>query len=311
MNIEIIEETFSCSDNPQLNLSNIRGSVTIQASEGGMISVKAHKHLNTGDGENTLVELGQTDDGTVVVRTRYDYKGFRFFQKWVPCKVDYEIRVPEKCSLKVRGVSSSASIAGINGTQDISSVSGDVNLQDLAGELRIKVVSGDVFGEKLSGISKLETVSGDITINKSNISKISGKTVSGDLIIESLMGDGPHDFNSVSGDIRLYLPRGRGVTISSSSLSGSIRNSLTSSQSSHTRNKHRIQIEGGGIEINHNSVSGDIFLIGENNHATSPTEEDQLLVEEPTQSVSAILEQINRGELSVDQAVEMLASESG
>ena len=125
------------------------------------------------------------------------------------------------------------------------------------------------------------------------------------------MGDGPFDFNSVSGDIKLYLPGGRGATVTSSSLSGNIRNSLTSTQSNHTRKVHRIEIEGGGIEINHSSISGDIFLMGESGNGTPQVKEDLLPDEEPAQSRSEILEQVNRGDLSVDQAVEMLAGETG
>lgn len=311
MSIQTIEETFECPDSPRLSLSNIRGSVNIQAGEDRTISVVAYKHTDTGDEENTHVELSQIKDGTVKVSTRYNHKGFRFFRKWVPCKVDYEVRVPEECSLKVRGVSNSASIQGIDGIHDISSVSGDVDLHALAGEIKIKVVSGDVQAEKLSGLMRLETVSGHIKIKGSEISSVSGKTVSGDVVIESPMGDGPFDFNSVSGDIKLYLPGGQGAMVTSSSLSGNIRNSLTSSQSNHTRNKQRTEIEGGGVEINHSSVSGDIFLMRESDNSIPQLKEDLLPFEEPDQSRSEILEQVNRGEMSVDQAVEMLASDSG
>jgi hypothetical protein len=311
MSIKTIEETFSCPDSPRLSLANIRGSVNIQAREAGRISVKARKHLTSGDEENTHIELSQSSDGTVKVSTRYNHKGFRFFRKWVPCKVDYEIRVPKDCALKVRGVSNSARIEGITGTHDISSVSGDVELHSLAGELMLKTVSGDAQGEMISGRVRLETVSGDIKIKKSDISKITGKTVSGDLFAETPLREGPYDFNSVSGDIKLYLPGVQGVTVTSSSIFGNIRNSLTSTQSNHSRRTHRIEIEGGGVEIHHSSVSGDIFLAGENNNGASPAEQALLSEAAPARSRAEILDQVNQGELSVDQAVDLLASDSG
>jgi hypothetical protein len=260
MSTQTIEETFECPDSARLSLSNIRGSVNIQAGKGGKISVVARKHLNTGDEENTLIELSQTNDGTVKVNTRYDHKGFRFFRKWVPCKVDYEVRVPEQCTLKVRGVSNSASIDGINGISDIS--------------------------------------------------KITGKTVSGDMLVETPLGNGPYDFNSVSGDIKLYLPSLRGATVTSSSLSGNIWNSIASSQSNYSRNTHKIEIEGGGVEINHGSVSGDLFLDSENINDPSGNESEEIPSENRSQTRTDILERVDRGEMSVDQALQMIASNS-
>jgi hypothetical protein len=288
MSTQTIEETFECPDSARLSLSNIRGSVNIQAGKGGKISVVARKHLNTGDEENTLIELSQTNDGTVKVNTRYDHKGFRFFRKWVPCKVDYEVRVPEQCTLKVRGVSNSASIDGINGIHDISSVSGEVKIRGLTGELTLKTVSGDVQGEMLSG----------------------PKTVSGDMLVETPLGNGPYDFNSVSGDIKLYLPSLRGATVTSSSLSGNIWNSIASSQSNYSRNTHKIEIEGGGVEINHGSVSGDLFLDSENINDPSGNESEEIPSENRSQTRTDILERVDRGEMSVDQALQMIASNS-
>ena len=234
MSINTIEETFNCPESPRLRLSNIRGSVKIQAGEDDVISVIGRKHINTGDEDNTHIELSQSSDGTVKVSTCYTHKGLRFFRKWIPCKVDFEIRVPKECSLKVRGVSNSTRIEGITGTHDISSVSGDVELGSLAGEISLKVVSGDAQGELISGSVRLNSVSGDIKLQRSDISKITGKTVSGDLLVETPLGDGPYDFNAVSGDIQLHLSSLRGATVNSSSLSGDIKTSLPKSQSNHT-----------------------------------------------------------------------------
>jgi hypothetical protein len=309
MSIKTIEETFSCPESPHLSLSNIRGSVNIQPGEPDEISVIAHKHINTGDEENTHIELSQTNDGRVKVRTRYNHKGWRFFRKWVPCKVDYVIQVPQECTLKIRGVSNSTSIEGIMGIHDITSVSGELELLSLGGEVKIKTVSGDVHGKKISGPVRLDSVSGDIKLRDSDIPSLTGKTVSGDLYIESPLGDGPYDFNSVSGDIKLFLSSVRGATVTSSSLSGDIRSSLTATQSQHSRKDHSLEIEGGGVEIQHSSVSGDIILLGENN-VTPPAEQEILTEEEPAPSRGEILDRINRGELSVDQAVEILGSDT-
>ncbi len=91
MSVETIEKTFDCPDSPHLTLSNIRGSVKIQPGDNGAIAVTAAIHNDSGDQENTRIEISQADDGSVKIYTRYDHMGFRFNRKWYPCKVDYEV----------------------------------------------------------------------------------------------------------------------------------------------------------------------------------------------------------------------------
>ena len=246
---------FICSDTPGLTLSNIRGSVKIQPAQNGQITVIASKNVKSGDAENTRVELSQSADGSVKAFTHYDKSGIRFLSTWRPCKVDYDVRVPEDCSLKLRGVSNSAVIEGISGRMDLSTVSGDLDCRALSGEFKVKTVSGDISGESLSGPIQLEAVSGDIKLKNCDFPSMKGKTVSGDMLAETPLGDGPYDFNAVSGDIKLEIPPSLGVTIHSSSLSGDIRTMSQISSSNQSRNNRKVDLHGGGVEIHHQSVS--------------------------------------------------------
>jgi hypothetical protein len=310
MNVETIGKTFSCPDTAKLYLSNIRGSVRIQAGDINEITLTADKHLDTGDDENTQIELTQSSDGLVKVETRYNRNGFWFFNIWPPCKVDYRVSVPKDCALKVRGVSNSAWVEGTSRGLDLATVSGDVEIRSLSGELKLKSVSGDVLGEAISGSTHLNTVSGDIKLSKSDIPALKGKTVSGDLLVETPLGDGSYDFKSVSGDVELHLSSKRGVTVTSSSLSGKIRTSLASSDTYLSRNHRQVKIAGGGVEIHHNSVSGDIFLVRGTEVSALMDGQDTEITEKPSQKRTDILDQIGRGELSVDQALQILAGDS-
>ena len=310
MSVETIEKSFSCPDSPSLSLSNIRGSVKIHPGDDGVIAIVAVKHLGSGEEENTSVEMSQSDDGSVEVKTRYDHKGIRFFRSWIPCKVDYKVSVPKDCSLKVRGVSNSTRIEDISGKFDISTVSGELELSSLSGEIRLRTVGGDVQGEAIFGPTRLDTVSGDINLKKSDIPVLKGKTVSGDLVVETPLGDGPYNFKAVSGDIELVIAPLRGATITSSSLSGNIRTSLEPSYTNHFRNHHKIDLEGGGVEIHHKSVSGDLFLVSGNKNGAPRNVEDMILDEDRPQTRTDILEQVDRGELSVEQALQMFKGES-
>jgi len=306
MNIEVIEKSFDTGEKASLRLSNIRGTVNIQAGDRGVIKIRAEKNLDSGDEKSTKIELSQDDKGRVFATTRYDHNGFRFFRWNVPCKVDYDVLVPENCDLKIRGVSNATRIEGISGVLDISTVSGDLELRSLNGELSIKAVSGDVQGKQVNGATRIDTVSGDLDLKLSNIPSLQAKTVSGDLSLETPLGEGPYDFNAVSGNIRMELSQLTGFAVESSSLSGDLRSQIPFSSSNHTRNHHRIEVLGGGVEMRHKSVSGDFYL--------DSTDEIELSAELPSPisdevedlPPSEVLARIERGELSVDEAVGIL-----
>lgn len=307
MTTETVERTFDCSESPHLALSNIRGSVSIQSGEDGKIVVVASKHINSGDVEYTRVDLSQSEDGVVNVSTRYDVSGFSIFRFRRPCKVDYNVRVPKNCSLKVRGISNTASVEGISGKVDISSVSGELECRSLAGEIKLNTVSGDVSGKMISGPGKLTTVSGDVQLKNSDFPALKAKTVSGDMLIETPLGEGPYDFNAVSGDFKLSIPHSVGVTVISSSLSGDVRTSSKVSSERHSRNPKRVEIGGGGVEIHHHSVSGDLFLVIENDNGDPGGFRKDIERENSTLTRSEVLDRIASGELSVDEAVGMFA----
>ncbi len=305
MTTEVIEKTFTCPDTPGLILSNIRGSVKIQAAQNGQITVIASKKNKSGDAENTHIEISQSTDGSVKAATRYDKSGFHFLSSWGPCKVDYDVCVPEDCSLKMRGVSNSATIEGISGLMELSTVSGDLDCRSLSGEFKVKTVSGDVSGESLSGPLRLGAVSGDIILKSCDFPSLKGKTVSGDMLIETPLGDGPYHFDAVSGDIKLEIPPSLGVTIHSSSLSGNIRTSSQISSSNLSRNNRKVDVQGGGVEIRHHSVSGDFFLVNAKDNGTPIVSREENLDQNDSLTRSDILDRIASGDLSAEEALQL------
>lgn len=293
MSIETFERDFTCPDPASLSLTNIRGSVIIQAGQSGVISIVATKHTDSGDANGTHVELFQTDAGEVNAATTYDRSSFGFFIKKYPCKVDYQISVPTHCSLKIRGIANSVSIDGISGGMEIKSVSGDITLKNHDGEFYIKTVSGNVKGSEISGAADLKTVSGDVNLSQADFPIFRGRSISGDLKIESTLGEGPYDFNTVSGNIRLVVPELRGVTIRSSSFSGREYTPASASKLFRTRNSHQIMLGDGEVEISHKSFSGDFILENKNDTLRA-------------KSRGEILENIAQGEISVDEALQQL-----
>jgi len=308
MEVEVLEKTFKCGDHASLSLSNIRGEAVILRGEENTIAVHVEKNLNSGDADHTEIEIYQQENGKVIARTRYDLPGNQFFRRNIPCEVAYQVSVPSNCDLEIHGVSNTANIQGISGVIDVSTVSGDLGLNSLAGELTLKSVSGDIQAENIDAAVQIDMVSGDARMEASNIPSLRGKTVSGDLMFETPLGEGPYDFHSVSGDVRLKLMPLSEATIISSSLSGDFRTQVPLSSSDHNRSNHRAEIMGGGVDINHKSVSGDFFLEGSDGEQP-PIEVPASVAdldERPTNS--EILASIERGEMSVDEAVGWIAN---
>ena len=261
MRQETIERKFDVTSPVYLRVGNIRGSVDVQAGDDGVVSVVAVKYSETGDAERTEIEIEQEKDGSVIVKTLFEDEGWRLFGTHNPCKVEYSVRVPRECALKVNCVSSKASVQGLEGKFDVKTVSGRVTLRDLSGKIKATSVSGKILGDRLSGPTEFESVSGQVRLTESRLSIATGSTVSGDLLLETSLDEGPYKFNTMSGDLELVLPPETGCTIGFKSVSGRLKTSLPTTRSRWQRHKWQAELQGGGPEIRFNSVSGDFSVM--------------------------------------------------
>lgn len=308
MTEELIEHKFSTSLPASLYLCNIRGKVEIVSGMEGEILVTAKKLLHTGDEKNTQIIIEQESDGRVYVETRMPA-----FSSWLsgskPCKVEYQIRLPRSSKVEVSNVSSSCSIEGIEGNIQVKSVSGDIILADLSGSMRLKSVSGDIEGKRLSGPLDFNTVSGDVNLSNSYFSAISGRTVSGDMLLETPLPEGEYKASTVSGDLHLSLPEEQGLTISISSMSGGIR---TNSGRISNLGSQRYEIGGGGPHFRYNSVSGSFLVKSRDGSPPSEAETqpapERRAAEEPSDRTLDVLQQIEEGKISVEEGLRLLTA---
>jgi hypothetical protein len=321
---ETFEQVFSTPGAARLVLGNIRGSVEIRPGEPGQIHVRAVKHTDGIGAEQTEVIIGQDADGTVRAETRYREGGLLFFLRW-PCRVDYSVSVPAECTLDVSGVSDAVLVESVRGDIRVVTVSGSLTLRDLSGNLKIRSVSGRVLGERLAGPLEVETVSGGVNLSASQVTSLIASTVSGAVTLESTLGEGPYRFKSVSGPVRLIVPAEAACTVYSSSMTGRFTSSLPNTGMRVSSGGSRYQVQGGGPEVRHTSVSGDLW-VGPNRGA-SPV--DTVYSAEPAVSVDRaaaaeglppvppgvgprplsameILEQIENGQISVEEGLRKL-----
>jgi hypothetical protein len=311
MTEEAIEHTYSVPDTASLRLENIRGTIEIKPGSPGEFYVSAYKHENSGDADRTEIVMEQADDGSVLVKTRYREPWFGA----KPCKVDYVASVPPGCKVYAAGVSASVTATGLNGDIELSTVSGAIRLDNSQGKIRLHSVSGSIEAQGLAAAGPLdvENVSGRLTLKNVQANAVNARTVSGRIDVETTLGDGPYRFNSVSGDVTLIIPAEAGCHVRMKSLSGRLRAYLPVTFQSKSHGHQEVEIDGGGPVIEFDSVSGGMRVMGpEGVHAL-----DNRAVEEPEaeQNASApnlssaeILDRIERGEISVEDGINLLKS---
>ena len=304
MTQEKLERTFQVPSPARLTLSNLRGSVDIQSGEDGVIIIKAIKHLDSGDAERTEIEMDQDADGSLTVKTQYQEKTSWLFRSARPCKVDYIIQVPQNCSLSVAGVSNSTAASGVSGLVSIKSVSGYIKLSHIEGNLKSKTVSGSLAGENLSGAIQVDSVSGSVKILESNLESFTSSTISGNVYLQTILGIGPYRFKSISGNVKIKLPKGTNYSIQSRSVSGRVKG-LKGNNGDLPQGSKRVIQGGNGVAIHHNSISGDLSI---DSGFTSTTEEvtESSPHQNPVTKRQEILDRIAAGEISVDEALESL-----
>lgn len=298
MSQETIERTFTVSTPARLNVRNIVGLVEIQPGDEGQISVVAVKHLDRGDAQHTRIVIEQQADGSVRVETKFDDILRRMFNHQKPCQVDYAIRVPRECAVKASGVVSDVSVRALAGDFAIDTVSGDINLADLKGRLDLDSVSGNIRGKRLAGAVRAKTVSGDVRLVASSVPSIESSTMSGDVWLETPLGDGPYRFASASGAVSLIVPASTGCEIEIKGMSSRFKSDLPlASRYRSGRTLHAV-VQNGGPRVHFKTMSGDLRIACAEEQ---PGAADASQPDAPT--FRDLLDCIGRGELTVDEAL--------
>jgi hypothetical protein len=273
MSQETIERSFDVGSPAKLKLRNIRGKIELLPGEEGVITVTAVKHSSNCDDERTTIEIEQDDDGRVVVKTDY--------------------------------VNSIPNWFGLNRQIDLNAVSGLMNLSELSGNLKISTVSGAIMAEKLTGELDANSVSGKMRVTESQLSRAVVKTVSGSMVLQTPLEDGPYTFKGVSGSAMLVVPEDTACTAQFHSVSGRMRSSLPISKDDRHGSRGSMEIQGGGVEVSYNCVSGSFKIVTAENEVIRETKIAQEPASPPVNQME-ILKKIETGEISVEEALKEL-----
>jgi DUF4097 and DUF4098 domain-containing protein YvlB len=302
---ETVSQQFEVGPGAELTVSNVSGRTDIRAGDGSEIRVRALKHGKGQAVENTEVEMTQ-DGSHVFVRVKPRDEGFLKLHRNV-CAVDLDIETPRDCAVNSRAVSADTSVSGPHADLRLETVSGDVRIEDLAGSCTVSSVSGRVDARSIEGSLKLNTTSGSVVIRQSRLPELNCHSVSGNLTIDTPLATGGHYLaRTVSGDLRLLIPSGTGATVQMHTVSGRVTSDVPAEIIRSGRRNWQGRINGGGANVEMHTVSGDLVISLSDQIADSSGSTVGSDPEARARETAAILEALERGEITVDDATSQL-----
>lgn len=324
----VYEGAFATGDRCALTLVNVRGRVSIIGWDRPEVKVVAVKRLGNYMGAQQAYDdsyVAMDHDGpSVRLRTRTT-KGFNPFA-WMGLgttqpEVEYAVQVPRQGEFAVRCVGGPVEIRDVSGSVYARAVSGDIFLEGIGGSSIVRGVNGRVSAQDLSGKLAARTVDGSIAIRQSRLTALTARTVSGDVTLESPLAEGStYSVETVSGDLRLYQAAGARATLHLDSTSGMVRSDLPAITDEQRLGHQKVTLCGGGPLVEMRSVSGGILVglataEGPSQEASptpaaeSPASAAAMAPPKPEKGDSPeldVLRAVERGELSVDEALKRL-----
>lgn len=235
------EQTFVFQQVKHLELTNLRGDVTIigsQMSDDGC-RIKAEKTAWGEDEEEAgerlkNVQVSAQQDGELL---KLKVEGGPWTRK-LHAQVDFEIQISTACDLSV------------------NVAKGDLSVKETSGEIGLKAASGDINLRNCSGKANLSTANGDITIEAFRGEALNAATINGDVEAEDISAQ--VSLSSVSGDISAKEVSGGVLKVSS--VSGSILLVKFQNQAVEVQSQSGdVEIQDGqSPEVRSSTVSGDI-----------------------------------------------------
>ena len=156
-------------------------------------------------------------------------------------------------SLSIKTASGDVDAGTVNGAVKVRTVSGDVEIQETNEDASLTLVSGDVSIATANHHVDITSVSGDVTVADAH-DGASVKSTSGDVTVRR-MWRGNLRAATVSGDVTVGIPPGRGISVDARSMSGELSSEIDLSSGGGDGDA-----SGDLVRITAHSVSGDVEI---------------------------------------------------
>jgi Putative adhesin len=212
---------FRTSETPKVSVSNINGTVRVQATDGDHVQVEARQEGSEAERRRWRVEAFlEGDDVEVKVccgpceeqRRRCDADSL---------ETHLTLKVPRRASLDISAVNADIQVKGVGGRQEVSTVNGKVDVTGSADRLEVSTVNGSVaLSPSALADTEVSTVSGNVRLQlparpdaRLDFSSVGGSFNGRGVSLGSVSetwGKGTHDVDvsTVSGSLEVETPRG-------------------------------------------------------------------------------------------------------
>ncbi len=233
---ESFQETLPQEGATKLSVSNRNGNIVISPWQEDTIRIEATKKIKAANkkkareyAEELKIEISR-EGNEIIVRTirpeSEEKRGFwdifrDTFNGHIQAKVDYNIRVPEKLDLDIRGRNGSIKTGGIHGDVTGETRNGGIQIDDVKGKISARSRNGSISLAEISGPVDVETRNGKISL-----SEITGsvKTVTRNSNIRVDQADEDVSAHSRNGSISLLKIGG---SVNASTRNGKIWTEMT------------------------------------------------------------------------------------
>ena len=232
---ERFEQTYPLSANGKVSVSNVNGSITIEAWDRNEVKLEVTK---IADSKETLdgVEI-KIDSRADAFNVETDYGSWNRWgnKNWKNSRkleIEFRLSVPRAAVL-----------------DEIETVNGSVEVSNFTNYTEISAVNGSVKATNLRGTAKLSTVNGTTFADFERLQ-------SGDKI----------DLSTVNGEVRLTIPSDANATVKADTVNGSIKNDfgLPVRTGKYVGKDLYGKIGSGETNIKLNSVNGGLSVLRKN-----------------------------------------------
>lgn len=207
--------SFDAGAAPTVEVSDVNGSITVEGTETGKVSVEVRQEGSAEKLASYPVEVKQDGD-TVTARLCCGPCAQKRRNCKSPPETHFTLRVPRGASLELSAVNAAVKVRGVSGRQEVSSVNGKVELAGSTKQLKVSSVNGPVvLAPQEVGSTEVSTVSGDVhlqlparadaTVEYSTVGgSFNGKSKSLGSVTQKY-GAGTHDVevSTVSGELQV------------------------------------------------------------------------------------------------------------
>ncbi len=244
---ERFEQTYSLNPNGRVSVSNVNGSITIEAWDNPQVKLEAVK---IGDSKESLDEVEiKVDAKADSFSVEADYlnlrregeKGWKNARK---LEVQFRLMVPRTAFL-----------------DQIETVNGSVTVSNFTNYTKVSAVNGNVNATNLRGTANMETVNGTVEADFDRLE--SGSKIS---------------LETVNGRVNLIIPSDSNATMRADTVNGSIKNDfgLPVRKGEYVGKDLYGRIGNGDVQIKLSSVNGGLS-IARKNDGKNPSQPTNLL----------------------------------